>query len=244
MSTIAAGLSDRAREIHRIHQRRLCVCAVFRDGHGKECSPCLSFYSTICTYLFSCFYALFKHVSSNTACQKWAIVSLAIIGDGDFKCWGSGQFHCTFIRWPAHRLRLFRWNNSCVECHNGRDSGGPIEWTLESGHVCGILSRWPAHRLRLLRWNNSCVEHHDGRDSGGSIYWTLESGHVCGILSRWPAHCLRLLRSNNSCVERHDGRDSGGPIEWTLEFGLVCGILSRWPAHHLRLFRWNNSCVE
>ena len=151
MTTVAAGLSDRAREIHRIQQRRVCVCAVFRDGHGKECSPYLSVYSIICADLFSCFYALFKYVSSNTACQKWAIVSLAIIGDGDFTCWGSGRFHCTLIRWPAHRLRLFRWNNSCVERHDGRDRGRPIQWTLELGHVCGILSRWPAHRLRLAR---------------------------------------------------------------------------------------------
>src|SRR6266571_4993984 len=126
MTTIAAGFSDGAREIHRICQRRLCVCAVFCDGHGKERSPCLSFYSTICAHLFSCFYTVFKHVSSNTACQKWAMVSLAIIRDGDSTCWWFGQFYCALIRRPAHRLRLGGWNNLCVERYDWRDRGGPI----------------------------------------------------------------------------------------------------------------------
>src|SRR6266702_261092 len=72
----------------------------------------------------------------------WAVVSLAIIGDGDFKSWGSGLVHCTLTGWPAHRLRLARWNNSYMERHYGRDRGRPIYWTHAFGLVCGILARW------------------------------------------------------------------------------------------------------
>src|SRR6266702_1389415 len=126
MVTIATGFSDRAREIDWVHPRCVCIRAVFWDGHGKECSSGLSLYFAICTDYFSCFIALFKSVSSNTTCQKWAIVPLAIIRDGDFRNWGYGQFHCTLIRWPAHRLRLAGWNNSCVERYDGRDRSRPI----------------------------------------------------------------------------------------------------------------------
>jgi WD40 repeat protein len=68
-------------------------------------------------------------------------------------------------------------NNSCVECHDGRDSGRPFHWTHRFGPVCGILARWPAHRLRFRRSNNSCVECHDGRDSGRPFHWTHNGGH-------------------------------------------------------------------
>src|SRR6266702_4280541 len=222
MATIATGFSDRAREIQVVRQRCLCVCAVFRDGHGKECSTRLSFCSTICADSISCLCTLFGLISSNPTRGTRAIVSLAIVRDGDSKRWGRGPFHCTLTRWPAHRLRLVRWNNPCVERHDRRDSGRPIYWTHGFGHVCGILTRWPAHRLKLVRWNNSCMERHDRRDSRGPIYWTHVFSHVCGILARWPTHRLRLVRSNNSCVERHDGRDGSRPIYWSPRLGRVC----------------------
>src|SRR6266702_4673435 len=198
MATIATGFSDRAREIQVVRQRCLCVCAVFREGHGKECSTRLSFCSTICADWIYRLCTLFQLISSNVTRGTWATVSLVIIGVSDFRHWGRGRFHCTITRWPAHRLRLFRSNNLCVECHDGRDRGGSIYRTHEIGHVWGILDRWSAHRLRLFRSNNSCVERYDGRDRGRPIYWTHAFGHVCGILARWPAHHLRLGRSTNS----------------------------------------------
>src|SRR6266702_1831420 len=106
MATIATGFSDRAREIQVVRQRCLCVCAVFRDGHGKECSTRLSFCSTICADSFSCLCTLFELISPNPARGTWSIVSLAVVGDGDFKHWGWGPFRCTLTGWPAHRLRL------------------------------------------------------------------------------------------------------------------------------------------
>ncbi len=119
---------------------------------------------------------LFQLISSNPTCRTWAIVSLAIIGDGDFKCRGRGPFHCTLTRWPAHHLRLGGRNNSCVERHDGRDSSRPIYRTHGSSLVRGTLARWPAYRLRLLRSNNSCVGRHYGRDGGRPIYWTQGFG--------------------------------------------------------------------
>ncbi len=37
-----------------------------------------------------------------------------------------GQVRGILARWPAHRLRLVRSKNSCVERHYGRDRGRPI----------------------------------------------------------------------------------------------------------------------
>ena len=41
-------------------------------------------------------------------------------------------------RWPSHRLGFIRSDNSCVECHDGRDGGRPFHRTHRFGLVCGI----------------------------------------------------------------------------------------------------------
>src|ERR1700677_1479228 len=103
---MAAGFSSRARWTQIIHQRCLSICSIFWDGHGKECTTHLCFCSTICTHEFPCFCKLFQLISSYLACETRPIVSLAIIGDGDFKCWKCSLFHCTLTRWPVDYLWL------------------------------------------------------------------------------------------------------------------------------------------
>src|SRR6266702_2365896 len=110
----ATGFPSEPREIPGIYQRRLCLRTVFRDSHGKECSTYLSFCSTICADSLSCLCTLFRFISSNLTRGTWAIVSLAIIGDGDLKRWGQDQFHCTLTRWPALLKCCVRPRASCL----------------------------------------------------------------------------------------------------------------------------------
>jgi WD40 repeat protein len=48
----------------------------------------------------------------------------------------SVRFCGILARWPAHRLRFFRSNNSCVECHDRREiAAGPF-----TGHTVRVNS--------------------------------------------------------------------------------------------------------
>ena len=58
------------------------------------------------------------------------------------------KFLFWLTRWPTDCLRLFGWNNLCVECYNWR-GGRPIYWTHRFNNFCGLFTRWPEDCLRF-----------------------------------------------------------------------------------------------
>jgi WD40 repeat protein len=135
------------------------------------------------------------------------------------------------------------WNNSCVECHDGRDSGRPFHWTHSSVNSVAfspdgqhIVSGSNDRTIRV--WNAMTGETAAGPFTGHTAWSTLWHSRQMASTSS-QVQMDRTIRVWNAMT----GETVAGPFTGHTD-SSVCGILARWPAHRLRFRRSNNSCVE